>query len=99
MLEDTLIVWGGEFGRTSMWENRSGQVTHFTGRDHNPGAFTVWMAVTGAPAGHHPRTDGRNSEHQVVQNPVEVRDLHATILYLLGFDHHKLNYPFQGLIS
>ena len=96
MLEDTLIVWGGEFGRTSMRENRSGQVTQFTGRDHNPGAFTVWMAGAGVQPG---ITHGQTDElgYEVVQNPVEVRDLHATILYLLGFDHHKLNYPFQGL--
>jgi Protein of unknown function (DUF1501) len=96
MLEDTLLVWGGEFGRTSMRENRSGQVTQFTGRDHNPGAFTIWMAGAGVKPG---ITYGQTDElgYEVVQNPVEIRDLHATILYLLGFDHHKLNYPFQGL--
>ena len=96
MLEDTLVVWGGEFGRTSMRENRSGQVTKFTGRDHHPGAFTIWMAGGGVKPGMtHGRTDDMG--YEIVQNPVEVRDLHATILYLLGFDHRRLNYPFQGL--
>ena len=51
MLEDTLVVWGGEFGRTSMRENRNGQVMKFVGRDHNPGAFTIWMAGGGVKAG------------------------------------------------
>ena len=96
MLEDTLLVWGGEFGRTSMRENRSGQVTKFTGRDHNPGAFTIWLAGGGVKPG---ITHGETDElgYEVAKDPVEIRDLHATILYLLGFDHHKLNYPFQGL--
>jgi len=96
MLEDTLIVWGGEFGRTSMRENRSGQVTKFTGRDHNPGAFTIWLAGGGVKPGFtHGETDDLG--YEVAKDPVEIRDLHATILYLLGFDHRKLNYPFQGL--
>jgi hypothetical protein len=96
MMEDTLIVWGGEFGRTSMRENRGGQVLKFTGRDHNPGAFTIWMAGSGVKPG---MTWGETDElgYEVAKDPVEVRDLHATILYLLGFDHCKLNYPFQGL--
>ena len=51
MLEDTLVVWGGEFGRTSMRENRNGQVMKFVGRDHNPGAFTIWMAGGGIKPG------------------------------------------------
>jgi hypothetical protein len=96
MLEDTLVVWGGEFGRTSMRENRSGQVLKFVGRDHHPGAFTIFMAGGGVKPG---MTFGQTDEmgYEIVKDPVEVRDLHATILYLLGFDHHKLNYPFQGL--
>jgi len=96
MLEDTLVVWGGEFGRTSMRENRSGQVMTFLGRDHNPGAFTIWMAGGGIKAGMtHGQTDDMG--YEIVKDPVDVRDLHATMLYLLGFDHHKLNYSFQGL--
>ena len=96
MLDDTLIVWGGEFGRTSMRENRGGAVTMFTGRDHHPSAFTMWMAGAGVKAGmSHGQTDDLG--YEIVKDPVEVRDLHATMLYLLGFNHHKLNYPFQGL--
>lgn len=96
LLEDTLIVWGGEFGRTSMRENRNGNRMPFMGRDHNPGAFTVWMAGGGVKPG---MSYGETDElgYEIVRNPVEVRDLHATMLYLLGFDHHKLNYPYQGL--
>jgi len=96
MLEDTLVVWGGEFGRTSMRENRGGQVMKFVGRDHNPGAFTIWMAGGGVKPG---MAFGQTDElgYEVVKSPVEVRDLHATMLYLLGFDHRKLTYPFQGL--
>ena len=96
MLEDTLVVWGGEFGRTSMRENRGGHVNKFTGRDHHPGAFTIWMAGGGVKPGF---SLGQTDEmgYEIVKDPVEIRDLHATILYLLGFDHEKLNYPFQGL--
>jgi Protein of unknown function (DUF1501) len=96
MLEDTLVVWGGEFGRTSMRENRNGQVMAFVGRDHNPGAFTIWMAGGGIKPGiSHGETDAMG--YEIVNDPVEVRDLHATLLYALGFDHHKLSYNFQGL--
>jgi hypothetical protein len=96
MLEETLVVWGGEFGRTSMRENRGGQEMKFVGRDHNPGAFTIWMAGGGVRPG---MSFGQTDELgvEIAKDPVEVRDLHATMLYLLGFDYHKLNYPFQGL--
>ena len=96
MLEDTLVVWGGEFGRTPMRENRNGQEMKYVGRDHNPGAFTIWLAGGGVKAG---ITHGQTDEmgYEIVKDPVEIRDLHATMLYLLGFDHHKLNYSFQGL--
>jgi Protein of unknown function (DUF1501) len=96
MMEDTLVVWGGEFGRTSMRENRSGQEMKFVGRDHNPGAFTIWLAGAGVKPG---MSVGQTDDlgYEIVKDPVEVRDLHATMLYLLGFDHHKLNYSFQGL--
>ncbi|HEY7617185.1 MAG TPA: DUF1501 domain-containing protein, partial [Terriglobales bacterium] len=96
LLEDTLVVWGGEFGRTPMRENRGGQEMKWIGRDHNPGAFTVWLAGAGVkPGTTHGETDDMG--YEIVNDPVEVRDLHATMLYLLGFDHHKLNYLFQGL--
>jgi hypothetical protein len=96
LLEDTLVVWGGEFGRTPMRENRGGQEMKFVGRDHNPGAFTIWLAGGGVKPGiSHGETDDMG--YEIVKDPVEIRDLHATMLYLLGFDHHKLNYRFQGL--
>src|SRR5499425_711614 len=96
LLEDTLVVWGGEFGRTPMRENRGGQEMKYVGRDHNPGAFTIWLAGGGVKPGiSHGETDDMG--YEIVKDPVEVRDLHATTLYLLGFDHHKLNYRFQGL--
>ena len=96
LLEDTLVVWGGEFGRTPMRENRGGQEMKYVGRDHNPGAFTIWLAGGGIKSGiSHGETDDMG--YEIVKDPVEIRDLHATLLYLLGFDHHKLNYRFQGL--
>jgi Protein of unknown function (DUF1501) len=96
MLEDTLVVWGGEFGRTSMRENRNGEVMQFVGRDHNPGAFTIWLAGGGIKPGFtHGATDAMG--YEIVKDPVEIRDLHATMLYAMGFDHRKLNYSFQGL--
>jgi len=96
MLEDTLVVWGGEFGRTSMQENRGGTVNPYIGRDHNPDAFTIWMAGGGIkPGTSYGETDAMG--YAVVKDPVEIRDLHATLLYVLGFDHRRLNYSFQGL--
>jgi len=96
MLEDTLVVWGGEFGRTPMRENRNGQEMKYIGRDHNPGAFTIWIAGGGVKRGvSHGETDDMG--YEIVKGPVEIRDLHATMLYLLGFDHHQLTYQFQGL--
>jgi hypothetical protein len=96
MLDDTLVVWGGEFGRTSMRENRGGKKMPYVGRDHHPGAFTIWMAGGGVKPGmSYGETDDMG--YEIVKDPVEIRDLHATMLYLLGFDHHKLTYRFQGL--
>ena len=97
MLEDTLLVWGGEFGRTPMQENRGGGAANaFVGRDHNPNAFTIWMAGGGVKPG---ITYGETDElgYRVASDPVHVRDFHATLLKLFGFDHHKLSFPFQGL--
>jgi hypothetical protein len=96
LLDDTLVVWGGEFGRTPMRENRGGQEMKFLGRDHHPGAFTIWMAGGGAKPGFtYGETDAVG--YEVAKDPVEVRDLQATIVRLLGFDHQKLSMPFQGL--
>lgn len=96
LLEDTLVVWGGEFGRTPMRENRQGQEMAFIGRDHNPGAFTLWMAGGGAKAG---TSYGSTDEmgYQAVVDKVSVHDFHATVLALLGFDHQRFNFPVNGL--
>jgi hypothetical protein len=90
LLDDTLVVWGGEFGRTPM-----GEVRKTIGRDHHIDAFTMWMAGGGVKAGHiHGETDELG--FGVIDGKVHVHDLHATILHLLGFDHEQLSYRFQG---
>jgi hypothetical protein len=90
MLEDTLVIWGGEFGRTPMGENRK-----TVGRDHHIDAFTMWLAGAGVKKGHiHGETDELG--FGVVNGKVHVHDLHATLLHLLGFDHEQLTYRFQG---
>jgi hypothetical protein len=95
LLEDTLVVWGGEFGRTPMQENRGGVDSPFVGRDHNPGAFTIWMAGGGVkPGTSYGETDPIG--YEAIQDKVSVHDLHATMMQLLGFDHEKLTYPSQG---
>jgi hypothetical protein len=93
LLEDTLVVWGGEFGRTPMNEARNGST--FLGRDHHPRAFTMWAAGGGIKPG---VTIGRTDDlgYNVVEDPIDVHDLHATMLRLLGVDHEKLTYRFQG---
>jgi len=96
LLEDTLVVWGGEFGRTPMQENRAGGSGNFAGRDHNPNAFTIWMAGAGVKKGHsYGETDPLG--YGVTKDPVHVRDLHATLLHMMGYDHNRLSFPFQGL--
>jgi hypothetical protein len=93
LLDSTLVIWGGEFGRTPMNEARSG--SKFLGRDHHPRAFTVWMAGAGIKRG---VTVGRTDDigYNVVEDPISVHDLHATILHLMGLDHTRLTYKFQG---
>lgn len=96
LLDETLIVWSGEFGRTPMRENRNGVEMKFVGRDHNPGAFTIWMAGGGVKPGFsHGATD--EFGYQSVVDRVSVHDLHATMLHLLGFDHLKFSYPVSGV--
>lgn len=96
MLEDTLVIWGGEFGRTPMRENRGGTEMTFVGRDHNPHAFTIWLAGAGIRSGtSFGETDALG--YLPAENPVPLRDLHATIQHLLGIDHEQMIYPFQGL--
>ena len=96
LLEDTLVVWGGEFGRTPMKENRGGRTMMFIGRDHNPHAFCWWMAGGGVKTGF---SFGETDEfgYRAVENPVQLRDFHATLLRLLGIDHQRFSYFFQGL--
>jgi hypothetical protein len=93
LLEDTLVVWGGEFGRTPMNEERGG--SKFLGRDHHPKAFTMWLAGGGIKPG---VTIGRTDDfgYRVVEDEVPVHDLHATVLHLMGVDHTKLTFRFQG---
>lgn len=94
LLEDTLVVWGGEFGRTPMLEARGG--SKFLGRDHQPNCFSMWLAGAGVKPGFvYGETDELGLE--VAADPVSVRDLQATILHLLGFDPGRFRYPFQGL--
>ena len=94
LFEDTLIVWGGEFGRTPFREGRTAK-SKVLGRDHYPDAFTMWMAGGGVKGGFE---YGKSDElgFSVEENPVHVHDLQATILHQLGFDHEKLTYRFQG---
>lgn len=95
MLEETLVVWGGEFGRTPMRENRDGKEMKFKGRDHLLESFTMWMAGGGIKGG---LSYGETDEigYQGVKNRVHVHDLQATILHLLGMDHERFTFPFQG---
>lgn len=93
LLEDTLVVWGGEFGRTNYSQGKLTATDY--GRDHHPRCFSVWMAGGGAKPG---VVYGATDEfgYSVVENPVHVHDFHATMLYLLGIDHLQLTYKFQG---
>jgi hypothetical protein len=93
LLENTLVVWGGEFGRTPMNEARNR--SKFLGRDHHPRAFSMWLAGGGIKPG---VTVGQTDElgYNVVDDAVEVHDLHATILNRMGIDHTRLTYRFQG---
>lgn len=95
MLEETLVVWGGEFGRTPMQENRGGNTNPFRGRDHHGDAFTMWMTGGGVKTG---ITYGETDEigYYGINNQIHIHDLQATILHQLGIDHEKLIYPFQG---
>ena len=93
LLDSTLVVWGGEFGRTPMNEERNG--SRFLGRDHHPRAFSMWLAGGGIKPG---ITVGATDElgYNPVEDAVDVQDLHATLLHLMGIDHTRLTYRFQG---
>jgi hypothetical protein len=94
LLDDTLVVWGGEFGRTPMVETNP-SLGRALGRDHHPQAFTIWMAGGGVKAG---QTIGATDDlgFNIVEDPVHVYDVQATILHLLGFDHERLTFHTQG---
>ena len=88
MLKDTLVVWGGEFGRTPAAQGNDG-------RDHNNKGFSMWMAGGGVKGGYR---HGATDEHGIaaVDKKMHINDLHATMLYLLGLDHTKLTYQYSG---
>jgi hypothetical protein len=93
LLEDTLVIWGGEFGRTAYSQGKLTKDDY--GRDHHPNCFTIWMAGAGVKAGY---TLGQTDEfgYNIVSNPVHVHDFQATILHLLGIDHERLTFKHQG---
>jgi len=95
LLEDTLVVWGGEFGRTPMMENREGKPNPFKGRDHHVEAFSMWMAGGGIRKG---VTYGETDEigYSAINGKVTPHDIQATILNQLGFNHEKFTYQYQG---
>ncbi|MCO8120791.1 DUF1501 domain-containing protein [Stieleria sp. TO1_6] len=94
MLDDTLVIWGGEFGRTIYTQGKLSRDNY--GRDHHPRCFTMWMAGGGAKGG---AIYGETDEfsYNIVKDPIHIRDFHATVLNLLGFDHERFSYKFQGL--
>jgi len=94
LFDETLIIWGGEFGRTIY--SQGGLTKENYGRDHHPRCFTMWMAGGGSKAG---QIYGETDEfsYNIIKDPVNVRDFHATILKLMGFDHEQFSYRYQGL--
>ena len=99
LFDETLVIWGGEFGRTiysqgGISKDKEGKTNY--GRDHNPRCFSMWMAGGGSKGGTvYGETD--DFSYNITKNPVHVRDLHATVLRLLGIDHERFSYRFQGL--
>ena len=94
MLDDTLVVWGGEFGRTNYSQGKLTATDY--GRDHHPRCFSMWMAGGGVQGG---LVHGETCPfgYNIVRDEVRVRDFHATLLFALGIDHERLTYKFQGL--
>jgi len=92
LLDDTLVVWGGEFGRTVYSQ---GSLQEDYGRDHHGRCFTMWLAGGGFKSGH---VFGETDDYgyNIVRDPIHIHDLHATVLHCLGFDHERLTYPYQG---
>ena len=95
LLDETLVVWGGEFGRTPMQENREGKTQDYFGRDHHTDAFTMWLAGGGIKPGF---SFGETDElgYATVNGKTSIYDLQATILHCLGFNHEEFTFPFQG---
>lgn len=93
MLDDTLVLWGGEFGRTAYSQGKLTAADY--GRDHHPRCYTIWMAGGGVKPGFSYGTTDEYS-YNIVENPVHVHDLNATVLYLMGIDHERLTYKYQG---
>ena len=94
LLEDTLVIWGGEFGRTVYCQGKLTDTTY--GRDHHPRCFSLWMAGGGIKGGVvHGETD--DFSYNIVRDPVHVRDFQATILSLFGIDHERFTFRYQGL--
>ena len=93
LLEETLVVWGGEFGRTAYSQGDLNAKKY--GRDHHPRCFSIWMAGGGIKPG---TVYGQTDEigYNIVENPMHVHDLHATMLHLLGIDHERLTFRYQG---
>jgi uncharacterized protein (DUF1501 family) len=93
LFDETLVVWGGEFGRTVYCQGNLSEKSY--GRDHHPRCFSIWMAGGGIKGG---TTYGATDDYgyNIVENPVSVHDLHATILHLMGINHERLTYRFQG---
>jgi arylsulfatase A-like enzyme len=94
MFDDTLIIWGGEFGRTIY--SQGGLSRDNYGRDHHPRCFSMWMAGGGAKGG---TVWGETDEfsYNIVKDPVHIHDFHATVMEMLGIDHERFTYKFQGL--
>ena len=93
LLDETLVIWGGEFGRTAYCQGNLSSTNY--GRDHHPRCFTIWLAGGGIKPGMSWGTTDDFS-YNITNNPVQVHDLHATMLHLLGIDHRRLTYRFQG---
>ncbi|XPF94735.1 DUF1501 domain-containing protein [Colwellia sp. RE-S-Sl-9] len=92
LLDDTLVVWGGEFGRTNYSQGKLTETGY--GRDHHPGCFTMWMAGGGVKPGVYGETD--EFGYNIVKDPVHVHDFQATLMHLMGVDHEKLTFKYQG---
>ena len=94
MLDDTLVVWGGEFGRTVYSQGTLTDKNY--GRDHHPRCFTMWMAGGGSKGGViHGETD--DYSYNIVKDPAHINEINATILHLMGIDHRRFTFKFQGL--